>query len=148
MRDCNHCIYIFFIEKICFKSEESTAKEGEVLGPFPANYFFEKIDLKIIFLHTAEALAGRCSVKKVFLEIWQNSQKSTCGKVYFSIKLQALGLRPATLLKKRLWRRCFPVNFAKFRRTPFLIEHLRWLLRTLEFLEIVFFSMDSPNLQL
>ena len=27
---------------------------------------------------------------------------------------------PATLLKKRLWHRCFPVNFAKFLRTPFL----------------------------
>ena len=37
-------------------------------------------------------------------------------------------LRPATLLKKRLWRGCFPVNFAKFLRTPFLTEHLRWLL--------------------
>ena len=34
------------------------------------------------------------------------------------------GLRPATLLKKGLWRKCFPVNFAKFLRTPF-IEHLR-----------------------
>ena len=30
------------------------------------------------------------------------------------------GLRPATLLKKRHWHRCFPVNFAKFPRTPFL----------------------------
>ena len=30
------------------------------------------------------------------------------------------GLRPATLLKKRLWHRCFPVNFAKFLRAPFL----------------------------
>ena len=30
------------------------------------------------------------------------------------------GLRPATLLKKRLWYRCFPVNFAKFLGTPFL----------------------------
>ena len=29
-------------------------------------------------------------------------------------------LRPATWLKKRLWRRCFPVDFAKFLRTPFL----------------------------
>ena len=29
-------------------------------------------------------------------------------------------LRSATLLKKRLWRRCFPVNFAKYLRTPFL----------------------------
>ena len=28
--------------------------------------------------------------------------------------------RPATLLKKRLWHSCFPVNFAKFLRTPFL----------------------------
>ena len=26
---------------------------------------------------------------------------------------------PATLLKKRLWHRCFPVNFAKFLITPF-----------------------------
>ena len=26
----------------------------------------------------------------------------------------------STLLKKRLWHRCFPVNFAKFPRTPFL----------------------------
>ena len=25
---------------------------------------------------------------------------------------------PATLLKKTLWHRCFPVNFAKFLRTP------------------------------
>ena len=34
------------------------------------------------------------------------------------------GLRPATLLKKRLWRRCFPVNFANILITPFFTEHL------------------------
>ena len=38
------------------------------------------------------------------------------------------GLRSATLLKKRPWHWCFPVNFAKFLRTPFYIEHLWWLL--------------------
>ena len=38
------------------------------------------------------------------------------------------GLRPATLLKKRLWYRCFPVNFVKFIRTTFVTENLRWLL--------------------
>ena len=27
-----------------------------------------------------------------------------------------------------LWRWCFPVNFTKFLRLPFFIEHLRWLL--------------------
>ena len=32
------------------------------------------------------------------------------------------------LLKKRLWHRCFPVNFTKFLITSFLTEHLRWLL--------------------
>ena len=36
--------------------------------------------------------------------------------------------RPATLFKKSLWHRCFPVNFGKFLRTPFFIEHLWWLL--------------------
>ena len=30
-----------------------------------------------------------------------------------------LEFRPATLLKKRLWHRCFPVNFVKFIRTFF-----------------------------
>ena len=36
-------------------------------------------------------------------------------------------LRPATLLKKRLWHKCFPVNFAKIVRTPIFIEHLWWV---------------------
>ena len=30
------------------------------------------------------------------------------------------GAPPATLLKKRRWHRCFPVNFAKFLGTSFL----------------------------
>ena len=39
----------------------------------------------------------------------------------------------ATLFKKRLWHRCFPVNFAKFLRTPFSIEHLQWLLLNMKY---------------
>ena len=35
-----------------------------------------------------EAVTWRCSVKKVFLEIWQNSQENTCARVSFLIKLQ------------------------------------------------------------
>ena len=46
-------------------------------------------------------------------------------------------LRPATLLKKSLWHRCFPVNFAKFIRTPFFTEHLRWL--------ILYFTIDASG---
>ena len=44
--------------------------------------------------------------------------------------MQALGLRSATLLKKRLWHKCFPVNFVKFLRTPFLQNTSGWLLLT------------------
>ena len=36
--------------------------------------------------------------------------------------------RVSFLIKKRLWHRCFPMNFEKFLRAPFLTEHLRWLL--------------------
>ena len=65
----------------------------------------------------SEAVMRRCSVKKVFLEISQNSQENTCARVSF-------------ILKERLWHKCFPVNFAKFLRSPFsfLIEHLWCLL--------------------
>ena len=35
-------------------------------------------------------------------------------------KVKTTGLKPATLFKKRLWKRCFSANFAKFLRTPFL----------------------------
>ena len=46
------------------------------------------------------------------------------------VRLKFISPATAILLKKRLWHRCFPVNFAKFLRTPFFIEHLWWLLLT------------------
>ena len=33
----------------------------------------------------------------------------------------------------RLWHKCFPMNFVKFLRTPFLTEHLWWLLLKFQF---------------
>ena len=58
---------------------------------------------------------GRSSRQEVFckkgvLEILQNSQENTCESL---------------LLKKRLWHRCFRVNFANFLRTFIISEHLR-----------------------
>ena len=43
--------------------------------------------------------------------------KHLCQSLFFN---KVANLRPATLLKERLWHRCFPVNFWKFRRIPFL----------------------------
>ena len=48
--------------------------------------------------------------------------KHLCQSLFFFLKYM-----PATLFKKRLWRKCFPVNFAKFLRTPIFTEHLWWL---------------------
>ena len=35
---------------------------------------------------------------------------------------------PTSYLKKRIWHKCFPVNFTKFLRTSFFTENLRYLL--------------------
>ena len=43
--------------------------------------------------------------------------KHLCQSLYFN---KVAGLKPATLLKKRFWHRCFSVNFVKFLRTLFL----------------------------
>ena len=73
----------------------------------------------------------RSSHQEVFCKkgVLRNFEKLTrkhlCGSLFFD---KVAGLRPATLLKKRLWHRCFPVNFVRFLRTPFLTEDLRWLL--------------------
>ena len=40
----------------------------------------------------SEAVAQTCSVRKLFLEISQNSQENTCARVSILIKLQASGL--------------------------------------------------------
>ena len=45
------------------------------------------------------------------------TKKHLCQSRFFK---KVPGLRPATLLKRRLWHRCFPVNFEKFLRTSFL----------------------------
>ena len=44
-------------------------------------------------LYDTEAVAWRCSVKNVFLEISQNSKETTCVKVSFLIKVHVWGLQ-------------------------------------------------------
>ena len=77
--------------------------------------------------------------KMLFLEISQNSQENTSARISFLTKLQTSGFRPATLLEKRLWHRCFPGNFEKFLRTSFLRNTLTDCFCCLAF-DIIFFS--------
>ena len=59
--------------------------------------------------------------KKDVLKNFAKFTGNTCARASFLIKLQA------SLLKKRLWHLCFSVKFAKYLRTHFVIEQLRWL---------------------
>ena len=71
-----------------------------------------------------EAIAETCSVEKVFLKILQNfAKKHLWGRASLN--------KVATLLKKRLSCKCFPVNFTKFLRTPTLKNTSRRLLLTI-----------------
>ena len=79
-----------------------------------------------------EVVTRRCSARtlswkyyKIYREMPVLESLSKNAVVH---KCSIKSLRPATLLKKRLWYRSFPVNFAKFLRTPSHTEHLRWLL--------------------
>ena len=81
-------------------------------------YFFSSFSLQLQTKTIIRSSHRRCSVKKGVLK---NFTKFT-GKHLFQSLLfnNVAGLMPATLLKNRLWRRCFPVNFVKILRTPFL----------------------------
>ena len=56
-------------------------------------------------------------MKKVFLEISQNSQENTCSQSLFLNKVA--GLRPATLFKKRLWPQVFSCEFCEISKNAF-----------------------------
>ena len=80
------------------------------------NFFLYKKSTKINLLYRSSH--QRCSLKKVFLKNFTKfTGKHLCWSLFFN---KVSGLRPATLLKKRLQQRCFPVNFLKFLGTPFL----------------------------
>ena len=79
----------------------------------------EGLLLKIsISVASLQAVVQRCFCKK---GVPRNFAKFTGKQLCQSLFLNKVaGLR--------LWHRSFPVNFEKFVRTPFLTEHLRWLL--------------------
>ena len=81
-------------------------------------YFDEGVKSNIAFtvFYTSFTISSRsshriCSVRKVVL---RNFAKFIGKHLFQSLFFNKIaGIRPATLLKKRLWHRCFPVNFAK-----------------------------------
>ena len=63
----------------------------------------------------SEAVVQTRSVKK---NVLKNFTKFTRKHLCWGLFL--IKCRPEALSKKRSWQRCFPVNFSKFLRTPFI----------------------------
>ena len=85
--------------------------------------------------HLEDVFWRRISKANMFVLIktsWRRLHQGEC------LLGRRCSVRPATSLKKRLWHRCFSVNFANFLRKPFLTEHLWWLL-----LNIIKFSNST-----
>ena len=70
----------------------------------------------IVNLWKAEAVAYKCSVKKVPLKILQSSQKKIYSGISLNLRLKAGSWN--LLFNKALG--CFPMNLAKFLRAPIL----------------------------
>ena len=87
------------------------------------NFFYKKLPFLLVAL--TDFVSKKEIVGLIFLlTSWS---KHTASYLLYVVQ-DNHGLRPATLSKKRLWHKCFPVNFAKFLRTLLFTDLLRWLL--------------------
>ena len=66
-----------------------------------------------------EAVAGRCSVKKVFCEMLQNSQENTYDTVSFLIKFQ---VSACNFIKKETLAQVLSCEFCKISRKTFFYK--------------------------
>ena len=64
----------------------------------------------------------KCSVKKVFLKILQNSQKNMCARISFLIKLQS---ETCNFIKKGTLAQVFSCGFCEIFKNTFFTENLR-----------------------
>ena len=97
-------------------------------------YFsLQKIDKNTPFV---QKQPSEVFLKKKFSKLFSKLKgKHLCCSLFFD---KNTGLRPATLIRKRLQQRCFAVNFVNFSRTPFLQNTSRWLLLFVIYLTVSF----------
>ena len=96
---------------------------------FSINFYWNVF--KIFLREQVDLLKSHIDFKSMpfFIRYHNNPRIRGCRlEVFYSKGILRTFAQFTGKLKKRLWHRCFPVNFAIFLRTPFLSEHLRWLL--------------------
>ena len=118
------------LQKSIYCSEKSEGATIGILLKKTCNFIRKRLQYCEVYKNTRSS-HQRCSIiKGVLINFAKFTGKHLCQSLFLNI---VAGLRSATLLRKRLWHRFFPMNFAKFIRTPLLqntsfTEHLWWLL--------------------
>ena len=107
--------------------------ECRMVSSLCQSYYFFVCDS---FIATFRSSHQKCSVRKDVLRNFTNfTAKHLCQSLFVN---KAAGLTPATLLKKRLWHRCFSMNFVTFLRTRFLQNASERLLLNIVHLKLQF----------
>ena len=114
-------ISIFFLHSCHDKLSFSNNPHSHGLAKLTVEVFdllpiIEATDMHILTIakSSRQEVFYKKSVLKHFAKF---TGKHHCQSLFFN---KVSDLRPATLLKKRLWYMSFPLNFAKFLRRPFL----------------------------
>ena len=88
-----------------------------LLGKRPIAFWKEISTTKIFFclqylnLQFSKETTRKCSVRKDVLRNFANlTRKHLCQNLFFN---KVAGMSLTNLLKKKLWHRCFPVNFSE-----------------------------------
>ena len=102
---------------------------------FPYNIFYSVY--RFVFkgtlkakIHYTEAVTGGVLKKSCSYKFRKIHGKTPVPESFLNKTFLKFWIKPATLLEKRLWHRCFPVNFDKFLKTPFLQKSSGRLLLT------------------
>ena len=83
----------------------------------------KKREKKLSFSSLPEVFYKK-GVLKTFAKFAGKHLRQTGQSLFFN---KVASLRPAALLKMRLWHRCFSMTFPRFFRKPVFKEHLWWL---------------------
>ena len=113
--------YSFQLTFTCSKSTQKHQEKVQNIVNFECLSIadFEQVNISCVSTcSSSEVVVRMCSVKKMFLEISQNSEENMGVRVSFLLNF----------IKIETLAQLFSVNFAKILRTPFFTEHLGWLL--------------------
>ena len=123
-KDCNRCSLLAkqtFFDLVGERASSLIIKFEQVKKPFLLrNIYFTFLISAVNCIFYKSTIKSSCILLSCHAHVRNSREEVLCKKD--NIRSSA---EPATLLKKRFWHSCFPVNFAKFPRKLFLTEHFR-----------------------